>query len=217
MGRFVLRKTAAGLAVPLVSSVVVFLGLRAIPGDPATALAGDTADPATIAAVRHEYLLDRPLPVQYGRWLWLARRGNLGRSESGLSVARRRDERADHYRARSVEHDRRDLHRDSGGGDRRGPSRQSKRDPRQGFGCARAVRADLLARPPAHPRVRGRPALASRRRRRHRARSNRELRHLALPCLALGTGFAAVLARHTRSSTLGALDSDYIRTARRRA
>ena len=87
MGRFVLRKTAAGLVVLLVSSVVVFLGLRAIPGDPATALAGESGDPAAIAAIRHEYLLDRPLPVQYGRWLWLALHGNLGRGESRLPVA----------------------------------------------------------------------------------------------------------------------------------
>jgi peptide/nickel transport system permease protein len=40
------------------------------------------------------------------------------------------------------------------------------------------------------------------------------LRHLVLPCLALGTGFAAVVMRHTRSSMLEALGSDYIRTAR---
>ena len=114
MGRFVLRKTAAGLVVLLVSSVVVFLGLRAIPGDPATALAGESGDPATIAAIRHEYLLDRPLPVQYGRWLWLALHGNLGRGESGLPVASTiANRRPSHTRARSAEHGRRDPARDS--------------------------------------------------------------------------------------------------------
>jgi peptide/nickel transport system permease protein len=40
-----------------------------------------------LAAVRHKYLLDRPLPVQYGHWIWLALHGDLGRDQRELPVA----------------------------------------------------------------------------------------------------------------------------------
>src|SRR5580765_2272759 len=86
MGGFLLRKTGAALLVVFLASVLVFAGIRAIPGDPATALGGETADPAAIAAIRHEYLLDRPLPVLYARWAWLALHGNLGTDERRLPV-----------------------------------------------------------------------------------------------------------------------------------
>jgi peptide/nickel transport system permease protein len=69
--------------------LVVFLGIRAIPGDQATAMAGDDATPAVLQAIRHEYLLDKPLPVQYGRWLWLALQGNLGRDHRTGRLIRR--------------------------------------------------------------------------------------------------------------------------------
>ena len=47
-------------------SVLVFLIFFATPGaDPAARLAGRGASPETLDAVRHEYGLDRPLPLQY--------------------------------------------------------------------------------------------------------------------------------------------------------
>src|SRR3954468_11379499 len=84
MRSFLLRKAGAALVVVFVASVVVFLGVRAIPGDAATVLSGD--EPSAIPYYRHLYLLDRPLPVQYGKWLWLTVQGNLGRTHSGISV-----------------------------------------------------------------------------------------------------------------------------------
>src|SRR4051794_3568902 len=78
MTGFLLKKTGAAVLVVFLASLLVFVGMRAIPGDPATALAREAADPAAIAAIRHEYLLDRPLPVQYARWAWLALHGDLG-------------------------------------------------------------------------------------------------------------------------------------------
>jgi peptide/nickel transport system permease protein len=215
MGRFVLRKTSAGLVVLLVSSVVVFLGLHAIPGDPATALAGETGDPATIAAVRHEYLLDRPLPVQYGRWLELALQGNLGRTESGLSVASTIAtavpltlELATLSMVVAIL-----LGIPAGviAAARRGKAGDLLATGLAAIGlCVPTFWLGLLLILvfavdlhwlPASGYVTARHPLAN-------------LRHLALPCLALGTAFAAVLARHTRSSMLEALDADYIRTAR---
>jgi peptide/nickel transport system permease protein len=40
------------------------------------------------------------------------------------------------------------------------------------------------------------------------------LRHMVLPCIVLGAGFAGLLMRHTRSSMLTSLSEDYVRTAR---
>jgi peptide/nickel transport system permease protein len=87
MGGFLLRKSGAALIVLVLASMLVFLGVRAIPGDPAIALGAENRDPAVLAAVRHKYLLDRPLPVQYGHWIWLALHGDLGRDQRELPVA----------------------------------------------------------------------------------------------------------------------------------
>jgi peptide/nickel transport system permease protein len=215
MGRFVLRKTAAGLVVLLVSSVVVFLGLHAIPGDPATALAGETGDPATIAAVRHEYLLDRPLPVQYGRWLWLTLHGNLGRGESGLSVANTIAtsvpltlELATLSMVVAIL-----LGIPAGviAATRRGKASDVLATGVAVIGlCVPTFWLGLLLILVFAVDLHWLPAGGYSTVRHPIA----NLRHLVLPCLALGTGFAAVLMRHTRSSMLEALDSDYTRTAR---
>jgi len=64
----------------VLASIVVFAGVRALPGDPALAMAGEEADPATLAAVRAQLGLDDPLPVQYLKFLGDALTGNFGRS-----------------------------------------------------------------------------------------------------------------------------------------
>ena len=87
MGGFLLRKVGAALVVLLLASMLVFLGVRAIPGDPAIALGAENRDPAVLAAVRHKYMLDRPLPVQYAHWVWLAVHGDLGVDQRDLSVS----------------------------------------------------------------------------------------------------------------------------------
>jgi peptide/nickel transport system permease protein len=87
MGGFLLRRLGAALIVLLVASMLVFLGIRALPGDPATALGAENRDPAVMEAIRHHYGLDQPLPVQYAKWLSLAVRGDLGRDQRELSVA----------------------------------------------------------------------------------------------------------------------------------
>jgi peptide/nickel transport system permease protein len=87
MGGFLLRKAGAALIVVFVSSVVVFAGVRALPGDPAVALGGENRDPAVMKAIRHAYGLDRPLPVQYVKWVGHALRGDLGLDARQLPVA----------------------------------------------------------------------------------------------------------------------------------
>jgi peptide/nickel transport system permease protein len=88
MGGFLLRKAGAALLVLLLASMLVFLGVRAIPGDPAIALGAENRDPAVLSAIRHKYGLDKPVPVQYVNWLGLALRGDLGTDQRELSVSR---------------------------------------------------------------------------------------------------------------------------------
>jgi peptide/nickel transport system permease protein len=87
VGGFVLRKIGAALIVLLIASFFVFLGIRALPGDPAVALGGEDRDPQVVAQIRHDYGLDKPLPVQYVRWLGHALRGDLGEDQRSLSVS----------------------------------------------------------------------------------------------------------------------------------
>ena len=88
------RRLTAALVVLFLASVLVFAGVHALPGDAALALGGQESDPASIQQIRHEYGLDRPLPVQYVRWIGEALQSNLGRSiENGLPVAKTIGER----------------------------------------------------------------------------------------------------------------------------
>jgi peptide/nickel transport system permease protein len=63
---FAVRRAVSTVLVMLAISVLVFVIFFAIPGvDPARQMAGRNPTPETIAAIRHEFALDRPLPVQY--------------------------------------------------------------------------------------------------------------------------------------------------------
>jgi peptide/nickel transport system permease protein len=87
MGKYLLRRTGASLIVLFVASLIVFAGIRALPGDPALALAGEERTPEALAQIRERYGLNDPLPVQYWRWVTLAVRGQLGESvRTGLDV-----------------------------------------------------------------------------------------------------------------------------------
>jgi peptide/nickel transport system permease protein len=88
MRPFLLRRVGAALVVLLLSSMLIFVGVRALPGDTALALAGENRDPAALQAVREKYGLDKPVPVQYVTWLGHVLQGDLGESgKSGLPVA----------------------------------------------------------------------------------------------------------------------------------
>jgi peptide/nickel transport system permease protein len=63
---FLIRRFFSLIFVMFAISVLVYLIFFATPGvDPAARIAGRNADPATLAAVKHDFGLDRPLPVQY--------------------------------------------------------------------------------------------------------------------------------------------------------
>ncbi|HEV8309690.1 MAG TPA: ABC transporter permease [Methylomirabilota bacterium] len=65
-------------------TLLSFVLSNAVPADPVTANLGEqaAADPQIVAAFRHEWGLDRPLPEQYGIYLWNLLHGNLGLSIS---------------------------------------------------------------------------------------------------------------------------------------
>ncbi|TKA11939.1 ABC transporter permease [Actinacidiphila oryziradicis] len=80
MLRYLLHRLWQSAVTLLLGSIVVFVGVRALPGDPAVAMAGDGADPATIAAVRAQLGLNDSLPVQYFRFAGHALTGDFGNS-----------------------------------------------------------------------------------------------------------------------------------------
>jgi peptide/nickel transport system permease protein len=80
MGSYILRRCAMTVPVLFGVTVIVFLVISLVPGDPAKAILGTFATPENMAQVRHDLGLDQPLPVQYLIWIEHVLRGDLGRS-----------------------------------------------------------------------------------------------------------------------------------------
>ena len=78
MLEFLLRRAFISAITLVLISVIVFAGVRAIPGDPARVLAGAEADEAGLDEIREKYGLNDSLLVQYFRWVGHALRGDLG-------------------------------------------------------------------------------------------------------------------------------------------
>lgn len=214
---FILRRAGASAIVLFLASVMIFLGIRALPGDPAVALAGEEATPQAVAAIRAKYGLDQPLPVQYAEYVTNTVTGDLGRStQDKLPVTEILAQRLPVTLELA------------------------------GLAILVAVTVGVLAGVVAAVRsgrfadyvatVAGLAGLSIP----HfwlgllgillfsvtlgwlpasgyvpfaQSPADNLLRML-LPALVLGTGFAAALMRQTRSAMLGALSADYVRTAR---
>ena len=80
MPRYIFNRLWQSALTLVLASIVVFVGVRAIPGDPALAMAGKEADPATVAATRERLGLDKSILVQYFSFLGNLFRGDLGNS-----------------------------------------------------------------------------------------------------------------------------------------
>jgi peptide/nickel transport system permease protein len=80
MLEFLVQRAAISAVTLFVISLVVFAGVRMIPGDPARTMAGTDADEAGLAEIRDKYGLNDAVPLQYVRWLRLAVTGDLGES-----------------------------------------------------------------------------------------------------------------------------------------
>jgi peptide/nickel transport system permease protein len=79
---YIARRLLLVIPVLFGISVIVFMVISLIPGDPATAILGAFATPENVARINRELGLDRPLPMQYASWLMGVLQGDLGRSYS---------------------------------------------------------------------------------------------------------------------------------------
>ncbi|HEV2778918.1 MAG TPA: ABC transporter permease [Actinophytocola sp.] len=217
MGRYLLRRLVESIITLFLATVVVFLGIRALPGDPARTLAGEESDPEAVAEINAAYGFDQPLPVQYVRYLGKAFTGDLGTSpRTGLSVT----DAIMHALPVTLELAALAmlvaiLIGLSAGViaavRRRGPAEWGANSVAllglsvPNFWLAQmgvllfAIYFGVL---PASGYV---PFLDD---------PVENLRRMIMPAIVLGTGLAALIMRQTRSSMLEALTADYVRTAR---
>jgi len=81
MKQYVVRRVALAVPTLFVVSVLVFALMRMMPGDVATRMVEGHAYAPTLAALRHDLGLDRPVHVQYLEWIGnVVLRGDFGRS-----------------------------------------------------------------------------------------------------------------------------------------
>jgi peptide/nickel transport system permease protein len=216
MNRYLLGRLWQSLVTLLLATIVVFLGVRALPGDPALALAGEDRDPESLRAIREQYGLDDSLIVQFWQFVSHAARGDLGVSirtgesvvsmlKSALPVTMELSALA--ILVASV------LGIGAGvvAAVRRGRPAEWAANalallglsvPNFWLGLMAILYLSVaLGLFPASGFV---PFFTD---------PIANLHHLVLPALILGTGLAAVIMRQTRSSMLDALSADYIRTA----
>ena len=190
MAEFLVRRALISIVTLVIISLIVFAGVRAIPGDPARVLAGAEADAAGLEEIREKYGLNDPLAVQYLRWVGHAIRGDLG-----VSIRTRQPVAA--TVATKL------------------PITLQLASFSILVALAIAIPAGVLAAvkrntawdvlmsglslggyvPPWQDPV-------------------DNLRRMLMPALVLGTGLAAVLMRQTRNAMIEVLSADYIRTAR---
>ena len=79
MRQFIIRRAGYCLLSLFLLSLTIFFFVR-VTGDPAALLVEPGASPADIAAIHHQFGLDRPLWVQYGLFMWSLAHGDLGQS-----------------------------------------------------------------------------------------------------------------------------------------
>ena len=77
---YIVKRLLGIVAILLVMSVLIFAITQVMPGNVATLLAGQFADPATVAALEAKLGLDRPAYVQYWHWISGVLQGDLGQS-----------------------------------------------------------------------------------------------------------------------------------------
>jgi peptide/nickel transport system permease protein len=80
MALYVVRRLLMLVPILVGVSLLTFAILQVTPGDPAVLMLGQYATPERIAGLREELGLNDPLPLQYGRYVWRALHGDLGRS-----------------------------------------------------------------------------------------------------------------------------------------
>jgi peptide/nickel transport system permease protein len=217
MRTYLLHRLWQSAVTLVLATIVVFLGVRALPGDPALAFAGEERDPASLAAIRERFGFDEPLPAQYWTFVTNALRGDLGEStRTGIPVT----EMIAVALPVTIELSLLALlvavvlgvSAGVVAAVRRGTPAEWVANGIALFGLSVPnfwlglvlilfLAVDLGLFPASGFVPLTTDPLAN-------------LHHLVLPAFVLGTGLAAVVMRQTRSSMLEALGADYIRTAR---
>lgn len=213
---YVLRRAGTSLVTLFGATIVVFLGVRALPGDPAVALSPENASPQVLHAIRVQYGLDKPLPTQYVVWLGHALRGDLGTSpKTGLSVTQTLLERV----PITVELAVLALLIAAAIGIPAGIVAAVRRGSWLDYVCSTGAMAGLsvphfwlgillilafAVHIPILPASGFVPVTDL----------GANLAHMIMPAVVLGTGLAAVIMRQMRSAMLDSLGADYVRTAR---
>jgi len=85
LAQYIIRRLLALIPVLLGVSIVVFLLIRMIPGDPVIVMLGERARLEDVERVRHEMGFDRPIHIQYIEWMGRILRGDLGKSIIGYT------------------------------------------------------------------------------------------------------------------------------------
>ncbi|MEV7327641.1 ABC transporter permease [Micromonospora sp. NPDC093244] len=217
MARYLLTRAWQSALTLLMSTIVVFVGVRALPGDPALALAGEDRSPEALEAIRRHYGLDQPLPVQFAQYVERVAQGDFGVSiRTGTPVSSMLTTAL----PVTVELSVLAIAIASLLGVGAGVLAAVRRGrPAEWFANALALIGlsvphfwlGLLAILylsvatglfPASGFV---PLLED---------PVDNLHHIVLPAVILGTGLAAIIMRQTRSAMLDSLSSDYVRTAK---
>ncbi|MCQ8191839.1 ABC transporter permease [Streptomyces rugosispiralis] len=88
MGRYVARRLLQMIPVFIGTTLIIFLMVHVLPGDPIRAMWGDkAADPAQVASLRHEFGLDQPLWKQYIDYMVDLFKGDFGKTFGGRPVS----------------------------------------------------------------------------------------------------------------------------------
>lgn len=217
MLRYILQRAVTAVLTLLLASITVFVGVRMLPGDPARVLAGESASPELIAAIRANFGLDDPIYLQYLRYIQQALTGNLGVStRDGMPVTEMLVQRLPVTLELAVLAVLVGLFFGVSAGVVSAVRRGHLADYlANGFGLLGlslptfwlgtiailvfAIRMNLLPASGFVP-LNVDPA--------------RNLLGMLMPAAVLGIALAAVLLRQTRAALLGQLSADYVRTAR---
>lgn len=209
MTRYIVRRLAMLVPILVGVSMLVFLVMRMIPGDPARQSLGPEATGDQVEALRKAWRLDEPIPMQYFAWLERALTGDLGRSTvSRVPVV---EELATRFPA-TLELTAASmlvaivfglLFGIAGAVWHNSPvDRLTTVIALLGI-CTPSFWLGLLLLLGFSVKLNWFPSAGA-----------GGISHLVLPALTLGVGAAAIVARVTRSSMIDVLSDDYIRTAR---
>lgn len=214
---YIAKRLMVALPTLLIVSMLVFGLQMLLPGDPVLAMAGEERDPETLARIREQLHLDDPVPVQYLRWLGGVVTGDLGTSlRTGEPVSQLIVQKLPVTIQLAVMSMLFAMLIGIPAGIIAAVRKGSVTDwlanfvalsglsiPNFWLGIMLILLVSVnLGWLPAsgYESIFVDPV--------------RSLQTMIMPAFVLGTGLAATLMRHTRSSMLGVLSADYIRTAR---